>query len=193
MAKSMSGTPQAGQKALATRGIKATSWRSPGCLVCKSLERVQQFPVYPRLALTPAGASNLITSGGADATVQIWDANTGKHLLTFTGHTAGINALAAFSFGPDQSTVAVVSASDDKTVQVWWPDPSLGYATRIYRGHRAKVNAVAILPEVPYYGQRIASASDDQTIQVWEVYRGTPLFTYTGHHAPVKTLASSPV
>jgi serine/threonine protein kinase len=142
---------------------------------------------------TPAGASNLITSGGADATVQIWDANTGKHLLTFTGHTAGINALAAFSFGPDQSTVAVVSASDDKTVQVWWPDPSLGYATRIYRGHRAKVNAVAILPEVPYYGQRIASASDDQTIQVWEVYRGTPLFTYTGHHAPVKTLASSPV
>lgn len=143
---------------------------------------------------TPASAGNLVASGGTDATVQIWDANTGNHLLTFTGHTAGINALAGFSFGPDQSTVAVVSASDDKTVQVWWPDPSIEYATRIYRGHHARVNAVAILPQVPYYSRRIASASDDQTVQVWSsIGPETPLFAYTGHQVPVKALASSPV
>jgi WD40 repeat protein len=46
--------------------------------------------------------------------VQVWDAATGKHMCTYPGHTARVNAVA---WSPDSKYI--VSCSNDKTVQVW--------------------------------------------------------------------------
>ncbi len=142
---------------------------------------------------TPGGVipRSQIASGGADSTVQIWDASTSEHIYTYAGHTAGINGLTLLRYAQSQSLVHIVSASDDGTAQVWSPTERLG--TMAYRGHRGKVNAVATLPEIPYYGPLVASAGEDQTVQVWAIYRSTPLNTYTEHHAPVRAVATSPV
>ena len=147
----------------------------------------------PSPASMPGFHTNLVASGGADGTVQVWDGETGRHLLTYSGHTAGVNGLAiALPYQPDGPVDTIASASDDQTVHLWWLNGSYAQAHDIYQGHTAKVNAVVALPWVNYYGSRFASASDDHTVQVWSQNK-IRLFTYSEHRAPVKTLAASPV
>ncbi len=69
------------------------------------------------MAWSPDGkriASASGVEGEGDYTVQVWDASTGKTLLTYTGHTEAVHAVA---WSPDGSRIA--SASQDRTVQVW--------------------------------------------------------------------------
>jgi eukaryotic-like serine/threonine-protein kinase len=73
--------------------------------------------------------------------------------LIFTGHLAGVNALA---WSPDGKLIA--SASDDTFVQVF--ESATGTRRVIYRGHAEEVAAVAWSPN----GQFIAYAGQDQTV-----------------------------
>ena len=50
----------------------------------------------------------------ADKTIKVWDARTGKHEHTLSGHIAGVSDV---DWAPDSLTL--VSASDDKTMRVW--------------------------------------------------------------------------
>ena len=52
--------------------------------------------------------------GNRDTTVHVWDAASGQHLNTYTGHVEPVYALA---WSPDGKYIA--SASEDWTVQVW--------------------------------------------------------------------------
>jgi WD40 repeat protein len=142
--------------------------------------------------------SNTIASGGADSTVQIWDAVTGRHILTYRGHYGAVNGLALVS-SQYSSLVTMASASADGTVQIWSIAPQVGtegpMTRTMYRGHHGhKVNAVVAFPGISnYYGALIASASDDETVQLWsENAGGAALMSYTAHRAPVKALALSP-
>lgn len=143
--------------------------------------------------------ASIIASGGADNTVQLWNAATGKHLATYSGHTASVNGLAQIRYPSNGQTAYIVSASDDGTARVW--QPFIGtqainiQPVRLYHGHQGKVNAVAALlyPNINTYDPRIATASDDQTIHVWSLYEYFAATIYKEHHAPVKALAASPV
>jgi len=72
---------------------------------------VISFKIGLGLSFSPDGQR--IVSGG-DKTVKIWDANTGKELQTFTGHTGVVQSVA---FSPDGQRI--VSGSADKTVKIW--------------------------------------------------------------------------
>src|SRR5258708_15031126 len=104
---------------------------------------------------SPDGAH--IVSAGNDATVQVWEADTGNHIFTCRGHTDRVNSV---SWSPDSKLIA--SASDDKTVRVW--DATTGQQLYIYRGHSDWARALAWSPD----GKRIASAGDDFTVQIWD-------------------------
>ncbi|HEU5370167.1 MAG TPA: protein kinase [Ktedonobacterales bacterium] len=101
--------------------------------------------------------------------------------LIFTGHLAGVNALA---WSPDGKLIA--SASDDTFVQVF--EVATGTRRLIYRGHTEEVAAVAWSPD----GKLIASAGQDQTVQLWNAASGgAPVRTYKGHTDRVNSVAWS--
>ncbi len=51
---------------------------------------------------------------GADKTIRLWHADSGRHERTYTGHKEGISDL-AWSFDSEM----VASASDDKSIRLW--------------------------------------------------------------------------
>ena len=115
------------------------------------------------VAWSPDGTRIASASGnfflGGEHSVQVWDANTGVHVLTYIGHAAPVSTVA---WSPDGKSTASASAGVDKTVQIW--DATSGTPIFTYRGHTLGVNAVAWSPD----GKLIASASNDGTVRVWQ-------------------------
>jgi len=115
------------------------------------------------VAWSPDGTRIASASGnfflGGEHSVQVWDANTGVHVLTYIGHAAPVSTVA---WSPDGKSIASASAGVDKTVQIW--DATSGTPIFTYRGHTLGVNAVAWSPD----GKLIASASNDGTVRVWQ-------------------------
>jgi len=115
------------------------------------------------VAWSPDGTRIASASGnfffGGEHSVQVWDAATGVHTLTYIGHAAPVSTVA---WSPDSKRIASASAGVDKTVQIW--DATSGTSVFNYRGHTLGVNAVAWSPD----GKLIASASNDGTVRVWQ-------------------------
>src|SRR5947209_1123557 len=131
------------------------------------------------LAWSPDGKS--IASASDDATVQVWNATTGRTIFTYRGHRLGVKTVA---WSLDGKRIA--SGSEDKTVQVW--DAATGGNIVAYYAHGDKVNSLTWSPG----GTHIASASDDATVHVWDASTGRKVFTYSGHTASVTGVAWSP-
>lgn len=66
------------------------------------------------LAVVWSPDGKYIASAGEDQTVQVWNPNDGKHIFTYTGHSAPVDAL---SWSHDGQRIA--SGSYDRTVQIW--------------------------------------------------------------------------
>jgi WD40 repeat protein len=126
-----------------------------------------------------------IASAGADTTVQVWYADTGRLIYPYKGHHGGVPSV---TWSPDDYRIA--SASYDKTVQVWDSDGIYLAKNKriIYSKHTDYVIAVAWSPNNKY----IASGSDDHSVQVWNPDNGDPITRYSGHTGPVRAVAWSP-
>lgn len=122
-----------------------------------------------------------------DDAVHVWDAQTGTHLLTYSGHT---NVVTGLAWSPNSNYIASGSfgsgLTPDNTVQIW--DSRTGARLLTYQGHTQGVAAVAWSPD----GERIASASADKTVQIWNPFTGKTYLTYRGHTAEVYCVGWSP-
>jgi len=73
------------------------------------------------LAEIPVAGEPLLASAGADGTVRIWMASTGRQVgQVLTGHRGPVNCLTAFL--TEDGSVRLATGSDDGTIRVWSPD-----------------------------------------------------------------------
>ncbi|KAJ3505202.1 hypothetical protein NLJ89_g7541 [Agrocybe chaxingu] len=92
---------------------------------------------------------SVLASASVDATVKIWDWETGECERTLKGHTKAVT----------DST-----CSDDLFIKLWnVPDDYKNFAT--LRGHEHSISSVFFLPG----DNQLISASRDNTVRVWDV------------------------
>lgn len=100
----------------------------------------------------------------SDSTTWTWDAETGKSIRAFIGHTQSVTAAA---FGAESSDLFVTGSADGE-VRVWHI-PS-GRSQRRLNQHEGAVNSVAFSPDSATF----ATAGDDGTVKLWEREKADP-------------------
>jgi WD40 repeat protein len=102
---------------------------------------------------------------GRDPAVRLWDAMTGRPLLTLT---SGYN-LASVSFGPDDNSLVVgatTTGSSEGAFQLFKLENGRGLA--VLRGLSAPVVATRLSPD----GRRLAALAHDWQVGVWDLTTG---------------------
>ncbi len=136
-----------------------------------------------------------IASASADGTVQVWDPNTGRTLLTLG--TSGI-ARWAVTWSPDGRRIVSAFGNDlyqngAETIGVW--DATTGRTLLVYNGHSSSTSSVAdgVLGLAwSRDGTRIASGGADATVHIWDARTGRRLALDQRDHKPVWDVAWSP-
>lgn len=108
---------------------------------------------------------SILATGSYDATIKIWDIESGKELRTLRGHQSGIRAL---QFDDKK----LISGSIDRSLKVWnW---RTGECISTYTGHTGAVICLHFDSSI------LASGSQDTTIKVWN-FEDKSTFCLRGH------------
>ncbi len=133
--------------------------------------------ISPDGSLVASGAGPLFFPASLDdldATVRVWDAKTGRHVITLHGHE---NTVDSVQFLPDNRHL--LSASWDGTIRRW--DLNDGSEVQRYPLPDAQVYMIDLLPN----GTQFVSASNDAVIRLWDIESGEVLREYHGHTVSV--------
>ncbi len=107
----------------------------------------------------------ILATGSYDATIIIWDIETGEKLRTLRGHTSGIRAL-------QFDDTKLISGSLDRTLKVWnW---RTGECMSTYQGHTEGIIALH------FDGNLLASGSVDKSVKIWN-FEDKSTFSLKGH------------
>ncbi|KAI1702106.1 WD domain, g-beta repeat domain-containing protein [Ditylenchus destructor] len=119
---------------------------------------------------------SVLSSGSSNATVRIWDVNTGAQLNTLIHHSEAVLHL-RFQNG------MLVTSSKDRSIAVWdMVSPQKIDLRRALGGHGAAVNVV------DFDERYIVSASGDKTIKVWNTDTYEIVRTLRGHKRGIACL-----
>ena len=132
------------------------------------------------VAVSPDGTR--IATSSVDGTVKLWDAITGKEIITLRGHSDSVWSVA---FSPNGSQL--VTASSDKTAKIW--DVATGKVLVTLSGHTEGITRAVFSP---LDGAKVATASDDGTAKVWDVKSGKKLLSLSGQSGWMNSVAFSP-
>ena len=115
---------------------------------------------------------NILATGSYDATIKLWDLETGNEIRTLRGHQKGIRCLQF-----DDSKL--ISGSLDHTIRVWnW---RTGECISTFRGHEGGVVGLH------FDGNLLASGSVDQKIKIWD-FQDKTKFSLCGHREWVNSV-----
>ncbi|CAI5444483.1 unnamed protein product [Caenorhabditis angaria] len=125
---------------------------------------------------------SVMASCSEDATIRIWDYESGQLERSLKGHTDAVNDVAFDAAGKQ-----LVSCSTDLTIKVW--DFGQTYdCLKSLKGHEHTVSSVTFVPN----GDFVLSASRDHTIKMWDISTGYSVFTFRGHNDWVRMVRVSP-
>ncbi|PSM48214.1 hypothetical protein C7Y66_15805 [Chroococcidiopsis sp. CCALA 051] len=138
-------------------------------------------------SLDEGGLGGILASGSADASIRLWDANSGECLKILHGHAGWVWSV---SFSPISLSKGLgeilASGGADASIRLW--DANSGECLKIFHGHTSGVRSVAFSPD----GTILASGSDDCSVRLWDVTSGECLQVLPGHTSWVYSVAFSP-
>jgi WD40 repeat protein len=115
-----------------------------------------------RHVLTACGELIMIAPAGpGDKTARLWEAETGRQVRSFKGHTDSLTSVAFSTDGRD-----VLTGGGDRTARVW--AARTGREVRRFKGHIGWVMSVAFSPDRRY----VLTGSLDVTARLWEAATG---------------------
>ncbi|KII89078.1 hypothetical protein PLICRDRAFT_53558 [Plicaturopsis crispa FD-325 SS-3] len=160
----------------AKRAASQTDWvpRAPPAHVLTG----HRSPVT-RVAFHPQ--YSILASASEDATVKIWDWETGEFERTLKGHTKAI-----LDVDFDHKGNLLVTCSSDLFIKIWdtqneWKN------TKTFPGHEHSVSSVRFMPG----DQQIVSASRDRSIRIFDVASTHLIRTILGHSEWVRCVIPS--
>ncbi|KAJ3067464.1 protein with putative role during mitosis [Podochytrium sp. JEL0797] len=128
---------------------------------------------------------NTIASASEDATVMLFDYETGEYERTLKGHTKAVTCVA---WEPEEKGGNLLAtASADFSIKLW--DGQNDYkCIRTLQGHDDAVSSVSFIAP---RGDFLVSASRDKTIKIWEVATGYCVRTLYAHEEWVRMAVAS--
>lgn len=125
---------------------------------------------------------SLLVTSSEDATIKVWDFETGEYERTLKGHTDSVQDIAF-----DAQGKVLASCSADMSIKLWdFTQTFECFKTML--GHDHNVSSVAFVPA----GDFVLSASRDKSIKMWEVATGYCVKSYIGHREWVRMVRVHP-
>ncbi|TPX74258.1 hypothetical protein CcCBS67573_g04474 [Chytriomyces confervae] len=132
---------------------------------------------------------SILATASEDASIKIFDFETGECERTLKGHTKAVNSV-AFDF-EERGSQLLASASSDLSIKIWDTASDYKYVTtgdvlnklqgHSHKGHDNWVRSTAFHPN----GKYLFTTGDDKTLRVWDLSKGrdiqkpmTPIKTY---------------
>lgn len=132
------------------------------------------------IAWSPNGQMLACPSSADEKVVKVWSANTGKELLSFTGHLAPVTRVA---WSPDSRWLA--SSSPDTTIKVWDVNPQ---PEKITLGEFSKgTQSFCWSPD----GRFLALGMMDGQVKIWDKSKRIGGMIIKAHDSPVSILSWS--
>lgn len=100
----------------------------------------------------------LLSGGGGDHFVRVWNLTTYSCVSVLRGHTAGITSLTS-------NQINIYSSSLDKTIRIW--DKVTGRNVGKYRGHNKYIKSVCLSSN-----NSMITAGGDDNIRIWDINSG---------------------
>ncbi len=124
---------------------------------------------------------SLVVACSDDASIKVWDYESGQFERTLKGHTNAVHDVAF-----DAAGLLLASCSADLSIKLW--DFGSYDCTRTLYGHDHSVSAVAFTPSASH----LVSASRDKSLKIWEVASGFCVQTLLGHDEWVRSVVVAP-
>lgn len=145
------------------------------------------------LAFSPNGTI-IASAGRSDATVRLWDSQTGALLPTL--HRGSQSVVQSVAFSPNGNTLAsaLVGNTDFSTgepkltgieIDIW--DAKSGALKKVLTGHTGGMTSMVFLPD----GRTLVSGNSDGTVRLWEVETGQPQRTLADNLSDVSSVCLS--
>ncbi|MGW6729194.1 WD40 domain-containing protein [Nocardia sp. NPDC055029] len=158
--------------------VSSDSFRIYDAITGATLVTPTDLVVDRMIAAAWAPDNTRIITGFVDRSARIWDAHTGRVLLTLIGHA---DAVTSAAWSPDGTRV--LTGSRDLTARIWNADT--GETLLTLTDYHSPVNSVAWSPD----GTRVLAGCEDGTTLISSVITGETLLTLTESPGQAKAVA----
>lgn len=129
-----------------------------------------------------------LASGSKDNTAKLWDLKTRECIMTFSGHTESLGAVALPRTPRERGLPEfVLTGAQDRTIKCWDPSSGGKRSKWTVKAHEKDINAIDVAPNDQYF----ASASQDRLCKVWDTETGEIVAVLRGHKRGVWTVSFS--